>query len=51
MDMTYQAIGKYMQLKKLTSQVNYKTMSVSTTMNVLTDEINQTVAGSTFAVQ
>lgn len=49
MDMTYQKIGTATQLKHFDSQSSYKNISVNTTMDVLTNEINQNVDNSVFA--
>jgi len=48
---TYQKIGTATQLKHFDSQTNYKNYSVSASMDVLTDEINQNVDNSVFAVK
>jgi hypothetical protein len=51
MDITYQMIGKYLQIKGLNTQTVTGSLNVSIVTKVFTNEINQNIDSTVFAVK
>ncbi len=51
MDLTYKKVSGFLQVQHVDSQVSSKNMSMTSTMDVVTNEINANINDSVFSVQ